>query len=65
MPTDDLEDKQARNREQRLAWIDQYTEFVAAAEDDRVWDDQINALIDAQIEAVQSLGDDLLVEVLS
>lgn len=46
MPTDDLKDKHARNRAQRLAWIDQWAEFVATAEDDSTWGNQLNELID-------------------
>lgn len=58
--TDDLEDKHARNLEQRLDWIDQWAEFVATAEEDSEWGDQLNALVDAQIAAAQALDDDLL-----
>lgn len=65
MPTDDLKDKHARNRAQRLAWIDQWAEFVATAEDDSTWGDQLNELVDSQIGTVQSMDDDVLAEVLS
>ena len=65
VPTDDLEDKHARNRDQRLEWIDQWAEFVASAEDDSEWGEKLNTLIDAQIEAAQQMDDDLLEEVIS
>lgn len=61
--TDDLDDEHARNREQRFAWVDQWAEFVASAEDDNAWGDQLNELIDSQIEAAQQMDDDLLEEV--
>lgn len=64
MMTDDLEDKHARNRAQRLEWIDQWAEFVAHAKDDREWGDQLNELVEFQIGAVQEVDEDLLVETL-
>lgn len=53
-PLDDLRTKHDRNQQQRLAWIDQWADVVATAEDDSKWGDQLNTLIDAQIEAARA-----------
>lgn len=63
--TDDLEAKHARNREQRLEWIKQWAEIVATAEDDRVWGELLNELIDTQIETAQAMDNEPLKEALT
>lgn len=56
---ENLREKHRRNDEQRLDWIERWAKFVASAEDDAVWGDQINTLVNSQIEAVQSLPVDV------
>lgn len=49
-----LREKHARNQKERLKWIDRWAKFVANAEDDDEWGDQLNELINSQIEAARA-----------
>ena len=50
-----LDEKHERNREQRIAAIKRWVEYIEA-EPPEVWGPQQNAVVDDQLEAAQSVG---------
>lgn len=53
----DLDEKHARNREERLRFIREWAEYVRTHPDD-VWGEQVNALVDSQIESARNVEDE-------
>lgn len=53
----DLEEKNARNREERLRFVRQWAEYVRTHPDDD-WGEQVNRLVNSQIQSARNAGDD-------
>lgn len=53
----DLDEKHARNREERLSFIREWAEYVRTHSDD-VWGEQVNDLVDSQIESARNVEDE-------
>ena len=49
-----LEDKHARNRQERLRFIKEWARYVRTHPDDD-WGEQVNELVDSQIESARSV----------
>lgn len=52
-----IEDKQARNREQRLEQIREWAEYVRT-HPDRDWGQQVNTIVNAQLQSARHFQDD-------
>lgn len=53
----DLDEKHARNREERLRFIREWAEYVRTHSDD-VWGEQVNTLVNSQIESARNVEDE-------
>lgn len=54
--SDALEEKAARNREQRREFVEEWAEYVRTHPDDD-WGEQVNRLVNAQIETAREMQD--------
>jgi hypothetical protein len=52
-----LEEKRARNREERLRFVREWAEYVRTHPDDD-WGEQVNKLVDSQIQSARNAEDD-------